>query len=83
MAETGAKALTDSDRWDGGLPDIVWSVRAGLHTRVSWAGPLSATVHGDYGDLDGPAVLGPLAGWLMRCSVGPVAHGGFRAGTTL
>ena len=65
------------DRWDADLPDFVWRWRACIHTRVRWnvAEPPLRVTDGvpipppHYGDLDGPAVLGPMAGWLMRCQV--------------
>lgn len=67
-ARPSAAYQSTAGRWDADLPDLVWAVRAGLHTRVEWRRGGAMW----FGDLDGPAVLGPMAGWLMTARVEPV-----------
>ena len=67
------------DRWDPGLGDSSWAVRARLHTRVQWTpspNPTGAPGRLWLGELDGPAALGPLAGWRLCAHVEAVTVAG-------
>ena len=67
-------------RWDTGLDDFTFSIRASLHTKVLWVTPgpwrtadgVMPRVSG-YGELDGPAALGPFAGWRLLARVLPTS----------